>query len=1072
MEVRKYTIDPALPNTSLWLFEIPGVINWLKPLEGRDFKPSDVCLWIKGIPGSGKSVLMKEMLRRIQSTSSAMNTTVAFFFNKRSNVMLERSILGLLRSLIHQLLHQNQYLRKKVLPHYQSKRESFGAGWTWQEGELRDFLIDAVEKLWLPSITILVDALDECDTAAPADVVKIFTKLMNSAVRSGCRLKICLSSRHFPMITIPGCIEVYVENGNGADIITYVESELHLGVATEADLQQKVAAKASGRFLWLVLVVPRLTAARDKGDIHLLEEILEQSPSSPEYLFTNILSNVKDADKPQTLRLLCLVLFSYRPLNLSELYAAMRLNVGKAPVHDKEQISRFIRSRTGGLIGVSKVFVGDWLRGENQNIAHFLHETVRDFVINEGLQMLDPTGGESPAAWGHEYCVQCCIEYLKTRELLELPPKSDLQRPVSEKAICTTTVVALEEGEVRNDVEQERGEGETIEQHDSEERDRNLYQDNPSIAPPEAEQRTSQRKANNDQLGKSSRQLETENLHVRFSTFEQWSDCYPFLEYATTFLFDHARAAELHGFSQAKLVHTLDSRLFDAWLYLANLKEARLVRRAGTKLLHVASEHNIISCVEALIQSGLDVNIPGGLHGCALTDACSQGHRDLAKLLLDSGAKMDVVDTNGWTALLHAARNGTLSVSQLLIDRSANVKATAAYGWSGWTPLHAASERGHAEVAELLLHHNADIDARASGETPLYRAAKNGHHPVVRLLLEKGATVNAYGSGQDPILYCAAAGCHERVATLLLQCGAPVDHCTTKGETSLHVAAVRGFTPIAKLLLDYGARVDAKTAEGNTPLHCAAKNGHVLVAEMLLQSNPPNRADINAKNNNDETALYNSVDHWFNTPRMMWLLLKYDPDTEVRTVSGSTALLKATGKNGSNACALLLLEKGADASVTDGYGSTILYAVRYRSLKVVQRLLEEGADINARTPAGDTALILLCEQDDDVSRVAELLLDFGIEINAENRKGRTALHTAAKYRVESMIELLVKRGANTTLKDAEGKTPAESLPSWLSKANEQRLRSLFDEAEKAQRAEPLESDAQRRRSFLQKVFRK
>jgi ankyrin repeat protein len=101
------------------------------------------------------------------------------------------------------------------------------------------------------------------------------------------------------------------------------------------------------------------------------------------------------------------------------------------------------------------------------------------------------------------------------------------------------------------------------------------------------------------------------------------------------------------------------------------------------------------------------------------------------------------------TPLYIAAREGHAQVAKLLLERHADVEICA---FEGETPLIAAAGNGHLEVVKLLIAHGADIDAIAPIATvsPLYMAVMRGHLDVAELLLSKGAKPNvAMGIGNS-----------------------------------------------------------------------------------------------------------------------------------------------------------------------------------------------------------------------------------------------------------------------------------------------------------------------------------
>ena len=69
---------------------------------------------------------------------------------------------------------------------------------------------------------------------------------------------------------------------------------------------------------------------------------------------------------------------------------------------------------------------------------------------------------------------------------------------------------------------------------------------------------------------------------------------------------------------------------------------------------------------------------------------------------------MDNMDSNGWTALHHAAHNGDFESAQILIkDGNATVNA---YSNQQRTPLHLAALNNHKQIIQLLLSNGADLE--------------------------------------------------------------------------------------------------------------------------------------------------------------------------------------------------------------------------------------------------------------------------------------------------------------------------------------------------------------------------
>jgi len=89
-----------------------------------------------------------------------------------------------------------------------------------------------------------------------------------------------------------------------------------------------------------------------------------------------------------------------------------------------------------------------------------------------------------------------------------------------------------------------------------------------------------------------------------------------------------------------------------------------------------------------------------------LSDASYLGNYDTVAYLLDSGADENYKNSDGWTPLMYASRNGYAEIAKLLLERGADVNITNKVGC---TSLIFASMKSHKRTVEILLEYCADI---------------------------------------------------------------------------------------------------------------------------------------------------------------------------------------------------------------------------------------------------------------------------------------------------------------------------------------------------------------------------
>jgi ankyrin repeat protein len=233
-------------------------------------------------------------------------------------------------------------------------------------------------------------------------------------------------------------------------------------------------------------------------------------------------------------------------------------------------------------------------------------------------------------------------------------------------------------------------------------------------------------------------------------------------------------------------------------------------------------------------------------------------------------------------------------------------------------------------------------------------------------------------------------------------------------DSRLPDAAMRKDRAGVLSLLKQRAKVNASQADGSTALAWAAHWNDIAMAEALLKAG----ADANLANEFGVTPLSLACVNG-NLPMVQRLLAaKASPNAVART--GDTAFLNCV-RSGNVDTVKLMLEAKADANLGEKWrGQTpLMWAAAEKHSTVVKALVDHGADVNAKSRGGFTALQFAAQQGDIES--AKILLAAGANVNdADPEDGMTALLTAIGSNQTQVASLLVESGADVNVANKQG----------------------------------------------------
>ncbi|MCL2804992.1 MAG: ankyrin repeat domain-containing protein [Treponema sp.] len=243
-----------------------------------------------------------------------------------------------------------------------------------------------------------------------------------------------------------------------------------------------------------------------------------------------------------------------------------------------------------------------------------------------------------------------------------------------------------------------------------------------------------------------------------------------------------------------------------------------------------SSDPNIIPWLE---KSKIDINKTDSNTGAVLLHAAAMNDDATNfKKLIEAGAKTDITINEGDTIMHFAATNPNLvfvhDIIDILLEKGADIHAV---NTNGETPLHiAAEENDYSFNIQCLLEKGAitDINAKTNDFlTPLHLAAAYNENPdIIDLLIDNGADISAQtdAHGEYPIHAASAFNTEPAIVKALLNKGADVNAKDNDGETPLHYAALYNKNPeVSITLIKAGANIDAKDNAGKTALSLLKK---------------------------------------------------------------------------------------------------------------------------------------------------------------------------------------------------------------------------------------------------------
>ena len=233
-----------------------------------------------------------------------------------------------------------------------------------------------------------------------------------------------------------------------------------------------------------------------------------------------------------------------------------------------------------------------------------------------------------------------------------------------------------------------------------------------------------------------------------------------------------------------------------------------------TALYHAIINNDVVNA-QLLINNGANVNKKlNKLDTSYLLLAVELGLQDMTRLLLKNGANVNFQrKTDGISPLMLAVLRGDIFIAELLLRSGAKVDLVDSDGYNALV-LTITTGKNNDDIINLLIRYGSDINIKDNeGENVLITTVQYGYIEQIKKIIAFGGDVNSFDDSKNSVLIYAVKSDKVNIVKLLIEHGANVQHKNIEGHDALFYSKNQQITEMLQQALSTASTASTSKAK-------------------------------------------------------------------------------------------------------------------------------------------------------------------------------------------------------------------------------------------------------------------